>query len=490
LSNHRTDTKAPSLCATITREGWLAPGNRQAHAEEVHALVVAWSLEEPDRVGEVALFGDGSPAQILGRGGPSPEDDAPRVRFVRHRLATHEERPHLAAPGLSRRQLLLTPGTAGIVFERTGRCEVSHNGTVTDRGLLRAGDVLMLQNQLVIFCTRRRVGHAGSAGADGHAFGGPDCDGVVGESEAAWRLRAELALVAPSDAHVLVLGPSGAGKELAARAIHRLSRRSSAALVARSAAAIPATLLDAELFGNRRDYPNSGMPERDGVVGAADGGTLFLDEIGELGPELQTHLLRLLDTGGEYHRLGESRVRRSDIRFVAATNRDPSELKHDFAARFAIRITVPGLDARREDIPLLARHLLDDAVRERPDLRKRFFERGRAGEVARLDPKLVQALLRWPWSTHVRELKTLLWCSIRASEEHYLVVPPEMRDQPRPEATEDGEEPSAQQIRDALVRNQGSRSRAYVELGLPSRFALYRLIRRHGIDLRGLEDDA
>ena len=139
----------------------------------------------------------------------------------------------------------------------------------------------------------------------------------------------------------LLLGESGTGKELAARAVHQLSQRGRQQFVARNAATLPAGLIDAELFGNAKNYPNPGMPERRGLIGEADGGSLFLDEIGELPVELQAHLLRVLDGDGEYQRLGEGVARRSNFRLIAATNRDPSTLKHDLAARFTARIELP-----------------------------------------------------------------------------------------------------------------------------------------------------
>src|SRR5262249_46286359 len=154
----------------------------------------------------------------------------------------------------------------------------------------------------------------------GFPFGRADADGFVGESPAAWDLRDRLAFIGPQAGHVLLVGESGVGKELAARALHARSRRSRRPLVSRNAATLPEALIDAELFGHARDYPNAGMPERAGLVGEADGGTLFLDEIGELPEARQAHLLRLLD-GGEYQRLGDPRVRRADVRFIAATNR-------------------------------------------------------------------------------------------------------------------------------------------------------------------------
>src|SRR5262249_4513267 len=151
-------------------------------------------------------------------------------------------------------------------------------------------------------------------------FGAPDPHGILGESPAAWALREHLSLAAHSGQHILLLGQSGTGKELAARAIHALSPRRDKPFIARNAATFPEGLVDAELFGTAKGYPNAGSPERPGLIAEADGGTLFLDEIGELPAHLSSHLLRVLDRGGEYQRLGESRVRRSDLRVVAATN--------------------------------------------------------------------------------------------------------------------------------------------------------------------------
>ncbi len=489
MSNHQPSAIA-SCETTSTHDGWLAKQAGTETSAPVYALAVAWLLVEPERSGEVLLFADDSPALLVGRGGPLPDDDAPRARFVRHRAGKVEARPPFSAPGLSRRQLRVRASATGIAFERVGRCAVRHNGVAADAGTLRVGDVLTIHGQIVFVCVRRATALPGAFETGASPFGAADRDGIVGESEAAWQLRGDLAHAAASGSHVLVLGESGTGKELAARAVHRRSARSARPFVSRSAAAIPPSLMDAELFGNRRDYPNAGMPEREGVVGAAHGGTLFLDEIGELTPELQTHLLRLLDGGGEYHRLGEAAARRSDLSFIAATNRPPTELKHDFAARFPVRVRVPGLDTRPEDVPLIARHLLDEAARSQPDLRTRFFEMSPAGvPVARLDPSFVEALLRWPWATHVRELRALLWASIRASTGHFLTLPPEMSGgrQCPVEKAEAGGEPSAHAIRQALARHAGNQSKAYVDLGLPSRFALYRLLRKHGIDARDPE---
>jgi len=241
---------------------------------------------------------------------------------------------------------------------------------------------------------RTGAGHAGDT-----EFGEPDLHGIVGESPAAWRLRDRIAWAAASREHTLILGPSGSGKELAARAIHASSARARGPFIARNAATIPPSLFDAELFGNVKGYPGPGVPERPGLVGAAQGGTLFLDELGELPETSQSHLLRLLDEGGEYHPLGASSAKRSNLRVLGATNRDPACLKHDLAARLIGRLTVPGLDERRDDIPLLVRHLL-----------RRATESPESGSTEpAVGAGLIETLLHHPYTTHLRELHALLW---------------------------------------------------------------------------------
>jgi two-component system nitrogen regulation response regulator GlnG/two-component system response regulator HydG len=289
--------------------------------------------------------------------------------------------------------------------------------------------------------------------------------------------------VASRSAHVLVTGESGTGKELVARALHRLSPRGKRALVARNAATLPASLVDAELFGNAPGYPNAGMAERPGLIGQADGSTLFLDEIGELPEELHAHLLRVLDAG-EYQRLGEARTRSSDFRFVAATNRGAESLKADLAARLALGIVVPGLGERREDIPLLARHIVQKIASTDRELEQRFLS-GAAGG-ARGEPcfssELICALTRHEYSTHVRELEGLLWRSLQASAQGVLEHTGEVQDLLRPTSrpARAPEDISPEELRAALARHGGVKEHAWRELGLSSRYALIRLMRKLG----------
>src|SRR5262245_8070281 len=155
------------------------------------------------------------------------------------------------------------------------------------------------------------------------------------------------------------------------------------------------------------------MPERRGLIGEADGGTLFLDEIGDLPAELQAHLLRVLDRDGEYQRLGDATPRRSDLRIIAATNRDLGSLRSDLLARYKLRIVLPRLDERREDIPLLVLHLAAGAGRESPELVERF--RADDGRY-RIDAALVEHLLRRRYTANIRELDALVWAAIANSD--------------------------------------------------------------------------
>ncbi|MBV9949682.1 MAG: sigma 54-interacting transcriptional regulator, partial [Myxococcales bacterium] len=268
-----------------TDDGPRAPvgDRRAADGDEDHALVVVWSSSEPDRIGECARLRLEGPPVLLGRGPVRPDDGCARVRFFRERPFALSECPPLAGARISRQQLRLTPREDTVDFERLGACAVLHNGIARDRGTLRSGDTLSLRDELVVVLTRRApLAVLPSAFPDDRSgpFGCADSFGIVGESASTWRIRQEIAFAAAVDAHVMVTGSSGVGKELVARAIQALSARASEVFIARSAVSFPPTLVDAELFGNMRNYPNPGMTERQGLVGAADRGTLFLDEIG------------------------------------------------------------------------------------------------------------------------------------------------------------------------------------------------------------------
>jgi two-component system nitrogen regulation response regulator GlnG/two-component system response regulator HydG len=322
-------------------------------------------------------------------------------------------------------------------------------------------------------------------------FGEADRSGIVGESEATWRLREQLRAAAEADAHALITGSSGSGKELAGRAIHAWSRRAQGPLVARNAATFPDTLIDAELFGSSKNFPNVGAAERAGLVGEADGGTLILDEVGELPSAQQAHLLRVLDAGGEYQRLGESRTRRSNLRVLGLTNRAPEELKLDFLARFPIRLRVPDLAERPSDIPLLMRWIWRELASEQPELRERFPSI-RGADTAwepLVEPRLVELLLRSELAHNTRELERMLRAALAHSGGRYVGVNTTLESELMRDAEGDleasGLDLDSDTIVAALDAARGSPTRAARSLGLRNRHVLYRLMKKHGIESRG-----
>jgi transcriptional regulator of acetoin/glycerol metabolism len=462
---------------TASDRGWLTP-TRGGGAGERLALIVVWCLGEPRRVGQ-ALSLEGTGPWIFGRGAEATDGER-RAPLVTVRPGPIDREAPLEAKAISRRQILFSDGKEGKLRAKgVGKSALEINGKQANEGSIQAGDTVGVEGQIVFLCTSRPARpYLSSAPRPRFGFGEPDADGFVGESVAAWLLRDSIEFAAARSDHVLVRGPSGAGKELVANALHRRSPRSSRPLVSRSAATLPSGIVDAELFGNLRNYPNAGMPERAGLIGEAEGGTLFLDEIGEMPTELQAHLLRLLD-GGEYQRLGESRSRRADVRLVAATNREEDELKHDLLGRLTMRIEVPALDERREDIPLLARHLLRGAARQDPRFAPRCFDD--KGE-PRLSPYLMIALTRAAYRTHVRELRRWLWLSAERSNGQYLELVPEVERLARP-PVEDRDEASLSReaVAEAMQNSAGSVSRAAAALGLRNRNVLYRLLKKYGI---------
>ena len=468
---------------TASEQGWLADGTRGRRGTRRLGLSLAWCLAEPARIGEVALLPPGRRA-VLGRGAALPDDGCDRLVFARLRPGGAEARPPLVGNGLSRVQLRFDVAAGVLTVRNEGRAKLFVNGRLvsTTPVPLAVGDVLHVERLLLLLVVEREGGDVSSRSTPpSFAFGAPDPFGLVGESPRLWALRDELDFLARRAGHALLLGASGSGKELCARALHGLSARSKGPFVARNAATLPPGLIDAELFGNAKNYPHAGLPARAGLLGEAEGGTLFLDEIAELPEELQAHLLRVLDQG-EYHRLGDERAKRADVRFVGATNRDPSALKHDLLARFAVRIAVPGLGERREDIPLLVHALLTRHARRDADIRERFFE----GESPRLEPRLVEGLLGFPFTTHVRELETLLVSSMATSRGSFLALSASVEaalapatDEARPRTP--GEIPSAEAIEAALRDRQGNVSQAWRDLGLSSRDTLRRLMKKYGL---------
>lgn len=460
----------------------------QRGSANVPALVIAWSAAEPDRVGEVAFLPGKGGERLLGRGPELDDDPVPRLFFAKQRPGQFGTEREILGPQISRRQLIVRIRRGEIVCERIGSCPMAINGHIADSGALRTGDTLSLKDQLVLVCVRRPRKMPDASSYPDHSaitFGAADRFGMVGESPLSWRLRNDIAFLANAVGHVLVVGESGVGKEVAARAIHGHSPRSHRKIVARSAATIPDTLIDAELFGNVGNYPNPGMRDRPGLIGEADGSSLFLDEIGELPQPLQARLLRVLDSGGEYSRLGEAKSRRADFRLIAATNRGTDELKHDFAARFTLRLEIPGLNDRREDVPLLIRYLLARAAEGNPDVARRYFDADDAAfERPRIAPDLVAYLVRHRYALHARELESLLWKAMLSSPENFIGLTPDVEGETARTAASEPVEPQAltrDKVDEALGRHSGNITRAARELGLKNRYVLYRIMKKLGV---------
>lgn len=238
----------------------------------------------------------------------------------------------------------------------------------------------------------------------GSILGGapPDIDhGLVASSPAMQELTRLLAQVADKSVTVLINGPSGAGKELVAQAIHRLSSRSSGPFVPINCGAIPRELLESELFGHERGAFTGAISSRAGRFELADGGTLFLDEIGDMPLDMQVKILRAIQERS-FERVGSSESRSADVRIIAATHRDlpamidAGEFREDLYYRLNVfPLQVPALSERREDIPALVR----DIIRQLAD--------DGLGTLA-LAPSAVASLQAHPWAGNVRELANLL----------------------------------------------------------------------------------
>ena len=454
------------------------------------SLVVTWTAGDWGRVGSVVCVGDkrGGQVGLLGRGEPQFSDSHRRVSFVQQRPGEERILSKLSNPRISRQQLILTKRRSGYTVERVGRCRLLINGVETRAGEVREGDLLELAGQLHLLCSMRpgclpELRSFPSASMP--PFGQPDAFGFVGESPAAWALRDQLAFMARHNGHVLLLGPSGSGKELAAQTLHALSYLGRKAMVSRSAATFPATLIEAELFGNAKDYPNRGMAARPGLIGAADGSCLFLDEIAELPQELQARLLRVLDEGGEYHRLGEANARSACFRLIGATNRPMGDLRSDLAARMRLRLHLPDLNTRREDIPLLCVHLLRRAASSDPSLARRFFSDEQMCQ-PNVSGALMRALVLHPFDRNVRELDSLLWSSLASSRHDTLdlteSVSAELGASEQPSLESAGPmDYTPEQIQTCLDKHGGAQSKVWRELGFKNRHVLKRLVKKYGL---------
>lgn len=242
-------------------------------------------------------------------------------------------------------------------------------------------------------------------------------DDIVGKSKALNKVLADIETVAPADSTVLIYGETGTGKELIARAVHDLSSRKSNGFVKLNCAAIPTGLLESELFGHEKGAFTGAISQRVGRFELAHRGTIFLDEVGEIPLELQPKLLRVLQER-EFERLGSSRTVRTDARLIAATNRDlramvdEQKFRSDLFYRLNVfPLRVPALRDRKEDIPLLVRHFVQE------------FSRRNNRAIDTIPSEAMEALIRYPWPGNIRELQNVIERAVIISRGPVLSVP-------------------------------------------------------------------
>ena len=244
----------------------------------------------------------------------------------------------------------------------------------------------------------------------------PHFSQIIGSSSALRQVLQLVEMVAASDATVLLLGETGTGKELVARAIHERSQRQNQAFVTLNCAAIPSSLFESELFGHERGAFTGANMQRAGRLELADRGTLFLDEVGDMPLELQPKLLRTLQEH-TYERLGSARTKSVDVRLVAATNCDLEQMieekqfRSDLYYRLNVfPIRIPPLRERREDIPMLVQHFTQKYARQM------------GKQIDTIPESTIQKLQRWSWPGNVRELENLIERSVILTTNSVLAV--------------------------------------------------------------------
>jgi formate hydrogenlyase transcriptional activator len=246
---------------------------------------------------------------------------------------------------------------------------------------------------------------------------GEDFDGIVGQSAPLQRMLADIKTVAPSYATVLILGETGTGKELVARAIHRLSSRRNASFIKLNCAALPSDLLESELFGYEKGAFTNALTRKIGRLELADRGTLFLDEIADLPIDMQAKLLRVLQDQ-EFERLGSTQTIRLNARVIAATNQDleknvsGGQFRSDLFYRLNIfPIRVPSLRERSSDIPLLVRHFAQQ------------FSQRMNKKIESIPPEVMDDMMNRHWPGNIRELEHFIERAVILTQGPVLLAP-------------------------------------------------------------------
>ncbi|HEY7161060.1 MAG TPA: sigma 54-interacting transcriptional regulator, partial [Acidobacteriota bacterium] len=240
---------------------------------------------------------------------------------------------------------------------------------------------------------------------------------IVGDSTSLRQVLQQVETVAPTDSTVLILGETGTGKELVARALHNRSRRKDRTFVKLNCAAIPTGLLESELFGHEKGAFTGAISQRIGRIELANHGTLFLDEVGDIPLELQSKLLRVLQER-EFERLGSTTTKQVDVRLIAATNRDLQKMiaENQFRSDLYYRLNVfpvriPPLRERPDDIPLLVRHFTQKYARR---MEKR---------IETIPSAAMKMLMEWHWPGNIRELENFIERAVILTTNHALNVP-------------------------------------------------------------------
>jgi two-component system response regulator HydG len=299
--------------------------------------------------------------------------------------------------------------------------------------------------------------------------------GMIGESPAMRQLLSEIAMIAPSDATVLILGDSGTGKERVARAS---STRRDKPLVTLNCAALNEALLESELFGHEKGAFTGADKRREGRFIEADGGTLFLDEIGDISPMMQVRLLRVIQER-EVQRVGSNHTLKVDVRLIAATHRDLAEevnagrFRQDLYYRLnVVAIETPDLRQRREDIPLLAKHFL-----------RRFAERN-CKAIKGFTPQAMDLLIHYNWPGNIRELENAIERAVVLLSGEYITgreLPLAIASQPTPQRQEQRIQPLVEVEKElilaALEKTGGNKTEAARQLGITRKTLLAKISR-------------